>query len=194
MENKKTDAPSNSSEFDKAYHSGFHWVWTDTRIPKELKKLVEEKQPKTSLELGCGLGRFSSYLAQQGIHAVGVDFSEVAIGKAKKRVAEQEQKPTFLTGDVTNLETLTETFDVSFDIGCFHCLNEENMQKYVAEVHRLLKPDSTHLLWVLGHSPSDVKLHPEYINQIFGDKFQLVKSQFSRRRIVASYWFWLVRK
>ena len=194
MNNKRTDAPSNSSEFDKMYHSGFHRLWTDTRIPKELKELITTHKPIHSLELGCGLGRFSAYSAQQGIHAVGVDFSKVAIEKAKKRVAKKEKKPTFLIGDVTNLEMLAEPFDVSFDIGCFHCLCEESMQKYVSEVHRLLKPGDTHLLWVLAHSPSGIKLYPEYINQIFGDKFQLVKSKFSRRRIIASYWFWLVRK
>lgn len=194
MKNKKTEAPCNSGEFDKAYHSGFHWFWTDTRIPKKLKELVSTHKPIHTLELGCGLGRFSTYLSKQGIDAVGVDFSKVAIEKAQKRVAGKEQKPTFLTGNVTNLDMLTEPFDISFDIGCFHCLSEENMQKYVSEIHRLLKPGSTHLLWVLGHSPNDVKLSPEYINQFFGGKFQLVKSKFSRRRIVASYWFWLVRK
>ncbi len=78
----KSEAPFTSTEFDNIYHSFFlHWAWSDVRIPNELKQLVAHTQPKTSLELGCGLGRFSSYLADQGIAATGVDFSAVAMKK-----------------------------------------------------------------------------------------------------------------
>jgi len=50
---------------------------------EELKDIVETYKPKTSLELGCGLGRFSAFMARQGIKATGVDFSPVAVEKAK---------------------------------------------------------------------------------------------------------------
>jgi ubiquinone/menaquinone biosynthesis C-methylase UbiE len=192
--NKKTDAPSASTEFDKMYNSFLHWFWTDIRIPKELKELISDTNPNNTLELGCGLGRFSAYLAKQGIDATGVDFSQVAIKKAIKRVANYEHKPSFLTGNVTHLDMLNTSFDMSFDIGCFHCLYEEDLQKYVSEVYRLLKPGTTHLIWALNHSPSGMRLNPEYIARIFGDKFQLVKSKFTRRRIIASYWYWLAKK
>ena len=126
--NSKSDAPVKSEDFDKAYHAPITF-WGDLRIPKELKDLVETFHPKTSLELGCGLGRFSSYLADHGLKATGVDFSSVAIEKAKKRVVNAEHKPTFIVGDVTNLEMITKQFDVSFDVGCFHCLDEIGQKK-----------------------------------------------------------------
>jgi hypothetical protein len=50
----KSEAPSSSKEFDKIYNSAFkYWIWTDSRIPNELKELVEQKKPTTSLEFGC---------------------------------------------------------------------------------------------------------------------------------------------
>lgn len=188
--------PSNSIEFDTAYDSLLHWAWTDTRIPKELKKLVESTTPMTSLELGCGLGRFSKFMASRAIQATGVDFSPIAIEKANKRVAENAFKPSYLVGDVTDLKILSEPFDVSFDIGCFHCLSREGQEKYVKEVFRLLKPGGTHLIWALDKSPSDMKLTPEYIKSLFGNYFELQKSKSSRRRVifVASHWYWLTRK
>ncbi|MDR1091153.1 MAG: class I SAM-dependent methyltransferase, partial [Prevotella sp.] len=76
--------PSNNVEFDKAYSSLSHWAWTDTRIPRELKELIEANKPQTSLELGCGLGRFSRFMASQKIEATAIDFSAVAIEKATK--------------------------------------------------------------------------------------------------------------
>ena len=191
----KSDAPSNSKEFDKQYNSAFlNWIWGDTRIPNELKNLVEEKQPKTSLELGCGLGRFSTYLTEQGIQATGVDFSQVAIKTANDRIAEAKQKPQLLVGDVTNLAMLHNPFDVAIDIGCFHCLNETAQKKYVNETYRLLKSGSTLLIWALDSSPIDIKLSPKYIEQTFEEHFYLDHSKFSRRRIIASHWYWLIRK
>ncbi len=191
----KSGPPSGSAEFDRAYSSFHHWMWSDLRIPRELKELVAANKPQNSLELGCGLGRFSCFMAGQGIKATGVDFSSVAVEKARQRAAGKVRKPLFLTGDVTNLEMLTEKFDVSFDVGCFHCLDETGHGKYVEEVYRLLKPGAVHLLWALDHSPADIKLNRDYISSVFGDRFQLIKSEFSGRRIifVPSHWYWLKR-
>lgn len=196
METNTFGPPSNNVEFDKAYSSLSHWAWTDTRIPRELKELIEAVKPRTSLELGCGLGRFSKFMAGQKIQATGVDFSAVAIEKAKERVAGDNCKPTYLVGDVTNLKMLSQPFDVSFDVGCFHCLDKEGQQNYVKEIYRLLKPGGTHLIWALDNSPSNIKLTPDYIKDVFGNNFELQKSLHSRRRVifVASHWYWLKRK
>jgi ubiquinone/menaquinone biosynthesis C-methylase UbiE len=191
----KSKPPSTSEQFNKVYSSPIsHWVWSDIRIPQELIELIKTKNPKTTLELGCGLGLFSNFVAKQGIKATGVDFSSVAIENAMRRVAENELKPEFIVGDVTNLETIKEKFDISYDVGCFHCLNEESQQKYASEVYRLLKPVGTHLIWALDLSPSEIKLSPDYIAKTFENGFHLVNSKFSRRRIIASHWYWLVRK
>lgn len=181
-------------EFNKVYCSIGHWIWTDKRIPEELKEIVKSLNPKASLELGCGIGIFSSFMASQGIIATGVDFSSKAIEKAKKRVASNIYKPIFVVSDVTNLKIINEQFDVSFDVGCFHCLDEGGQQKYISEIHRLLKPNATHLIWAPDSSPSGMKLSPKYIEQTFGEHFKLDKSVFSRRRIASSHWYWLTRK
>jgi len=97
-------------------------------------------------------------------------------------------------GDVTSLNGVDGPFDVAFDVGCFHCLNEKDEQKYISEVARLLKPNGVLLIWSLNHSPSDINLTPAYMSEAFENNFQLVHAKFSRRRIVASRWYWLVRK
>jgi ubiquinone/menaquinone biosynthesis C-methylase UbiE len=195
VKNSNSTAPSTSEQFNKVYSSPLApWAWGDIRIPKELIELVKTNNPKTSLEFGCGLGRFSRYMVNQGIQTTGVDFSSVAIENAKKRVANDEYKPTFIVGDVTNLDTIKQLFDISYDIGCFHCLNEDGQQRYVSEVYRLLKPGGQHLIWALDKAPSNIILDPDYISKTFETRFQLVNSKFSRRRIIASHWYWLARK
>jgi cyclopropane fatty-acyl-phospholipid synthase-like methyltransferase len=187
--------PTKSTDFDRAYRSIMHWVWGDIRVPQEIKELARQGSPRSALELGCGLGRFSRYVAQQGVHTTGVDFSPVAIAKAQERVAHDDVRPEFLVSDVTRVEALTGPFDVSFDVGCFHCLNPLGQRAYVLELSRLLKPGGTHLIWALDSAPSGEPLSPAAVTEIFAPRFELQNARESRRRLffVRSHWYWLVR-
>jgi cyclopropane fatty-acyl-phospholipid synthase-like methyltransferase len=182
--------PTESADFDRAYRAPIT-LWGDVRIPHELKILAKQGSPRKSLEYGCGLGRFSSYLAKQGINATAVDFSPVAIERARNRVTNEGMKPTFIVGDVTHLGQIKGPFDFSFDIGCFHCLGADAQKAYVTEVSRLLKPDGIHLIWAMDDSPAAIPLSPEKIKEVFAPEFQLYDAKVSRRRIVASHWYWL---
>lgn len=208
--------PTTSADFDRAYRLPFT-IWGDLRVPMEIKALarhvrgelrvdraqrthgtphargtLHDPQP-TSLELGCGVGRFSRYLAHQGLRATAVDFSPVAIAKAQERVAHDAVRPEFLVGSVTRLDTLRGPFDMSFDVGCFHCLDANRQRGYVSEVSRLLKPGGTHLIWALDEPPSDIRLSPGVVKEIFAHDFDLQNAQASRRRLARSHWYWLVR-
>lgn len=188
----RTKPATTSEEFDKVYKSVTSY-WEDHRFPKELEQLVAETKPKTSLDLGCGLGMASSFMAEKGVATVGIDFSPVAIDKAKRRISKERYKPIFLVGDVTDLNMLDPTFDVTYDLGCFQCLQAAAQEKYIEEVYRLLKPGGTHLIWATDSTPSQMQLSPNYIAQKFESKFELTHSKESRRKLKASHWYWLKR-
>jgi SAM-dependent methyltransferase len=185
-------APTTSTEFDRAYRAPIT-VWGDVRIPAEVKALVRKEGVRSTLELGCGLGRFSRYVAQQGLAATAVDFSPVAIGQAKQRAIGDASPPEYLVGDVTRLSGIAGPFDASFDIGCFHCLDPRGQQGYASEVARLLRPGATHLLWALDSSPSNLTLSPDSVQKLFASSFVLQRAEPSRRRLARSHWYWLVR-
>jgi cyclopropane fatty-acyl-phospholipid synthase-like methyltransferase len=96
-------------------------------------------------------------------------------------------------GDVTKLTGVEGPFDAAFDVGCFHCLSEPQMREYAAVTHRLLHPGATLLVWTLDRSPSNLDMTPELVQRVFAPYYRLTKSQKSRRRIIASHWFWLER-
>jgi SAM-dependent methyltransferase len=185
-------APSTSADFDRAYRLPFT-LWGDPRIPDEIKDLVRQAHPGRALELGCGVGRFSRWVAQQGVRVTGVDFSPVAVEKARARAAGDSAPPEFVVGDVTRLDTLTGPYDVSFDVGCFHCLLPDQQRAYASEVRRLLRPGGTHLVWALDGSPAGMRLSPEVVAAAVAPSLTLVRSEASRRRIIASRWYWLSR-
>jgi len=182
--------PKTALEFDSEYRLPFT-MWGDTRIPKEIAALVTDEAPHRALELGCGVGRFSRYVAQQGVATTGIDFSSVAIAKARASVAKDEQKAEFMVGDVTQLDHVAGPFDIGFDVGCFHCLDSAGQSNYVSEVHRLLAPGGVHLIWAFDNSPGGPRLSPAAIKEVFAPRFQLRDSRKSRRRLLASHWYWL---
>ena len=185
-------APNTSDEFDRAYRAPIT-PWGDVRTPPELIALVERTSPQTSLELGCGIGRNTRYLAQHGVNATGIDWSPVAIAKARER-AEGLSNATYQVGDVTKLDALTGPFDLSLDVGCFHCLDGTGQKAYASELARLLRPGATHLLWTLDVAPTDQLMTPELVKSVFAPLFTLADAKPSRRRLIRSHWFWLSRR
>ncbi|WP_437591369.1 class I SAM-dependent methyltransferase [Sorangium sp. So ce1000] len=183
---------TNSAYFDRAYRRPVT-LWGDIRIPPEIAALVRQGAPNGVLDLGCGVGRLTRYVARQGLRVTGVDFSSVAIEKARARVAADEVRPDFIVGDVTNLDALTGPFDLSFDVGCFHCLDATQQGRYGSELHRLLAPGGTHLIWALDAAPSGIPLDAAAVERAFTPRFALRDARASRRRLLRSHWYWLVR-
>lgn len=64
--------------------------------------VMEAMQPKTVLELGCGLGHFTARIKARGIpRVVGVDISKTAIEKARRLHPDCE----FMEGDILDFQT-----------------------------------------------------------------------------------------
>ncbi|KGE17652.1 class I SAM-dependent methyltransferase [Paenibacillus wynnii] len=79
-----------------------------------LRQLEQFPIPTNSriLEVGCGTGRTSCYLAAQGHDVVGLDIRPDMIAKAKKRAEKENATLTFLEGDAISLPFPDESFDV----------------------------------------------------------------------------------
>jgi len=191
-------APTTSHQFDKAYAAPLT-VWGDWRIPGEVKDLVADaapapvSAPARALELGCGVGRISRYMVRQGLKVTGVDFSPIAIEKAKARAADDMEQPDFIVDDVRTLSSVTGPFDLSVDVGCFHCLDGDGQADYAAALGRLLRPGATHLMWVMNSAPSGCSMEPAEIAAIFAPMFLVSRTESRRRRLAPSRWYWLTR-
>ena len=62
---------------------------------------VDDLKPGRALDLGCGSGGNAIWLAERGWQVTAVDFSEVVIDKARKRVADSGIEVEFVVSDVT---------------------------------------------------------------------------------------------
>ncbi|MBX9743437.1 MAG: class I SAM-dependent methyltransferase [Chthoniobacterales bacterium] len=120
--------------------------------------LREKKLPTPlhGLEMGCGKGRNSIWLATQGVTMTAFDFSRVAIEEAKKRSLEsranQKNNPHFYIHDATQSWPL---IDSSFDfaIDCFASTDIDSLKGRACardELLRVLKPNGYLLVYTLS--------------------------------------------
>ena len=145
--------------FGLAYRS--HRTPWDTNItPPELVRVVEGSGPEhlapgRALDLGCGTGTNSLYLARHGWQVTGIDFIAAALAQARAKQARAGALPgavEWRQGDVTRLEALDlrPGYDLIFDLGCFHGIPATSRAAYASGITRLAAPDATLLLYAFG--------------------------------------------
>jgi len=100
-----------------------------------------EIQPLTVLDLGCGTGRNSNYLADQGHTVTGIEISETALKLAKERAEEKSLTVTYIKGSIgTPFPFADNSFDVAIDVTSSNSLSEKERAVYLKETSRVLKP------------------------------------------------------
>src|SRR5262249_38701966 len=109
----------NAEHWNERYRSGDS-PWDTGRPSSELMRVVAEEQiaPCRVIELGCGPGTNSIWLAQQGFDVTGLDISSLAIQRARDLAAKVQVR--FVTGDVLDPPSLGDPFPFFFDRGCYH--------------------------------------------------------------------------
>lgn len=115
---------------------GVHKGWR----PKALKKLATVKHDYL-LDVATGTGDFAiEAMVLNPKHITGVDISTGMLEKGKEKVAARglTDKITLQVGDSENLPFEDNTFD-GITVG-FGVRNFENLEKGLADMHRVLKP------------------------------------------------------
>lgn len=126
--------------------------WDKVGVRRDLISVLEQRSitpaayPR-AVDLGCGTGANVVHLQQQGFDAYGIDFSEVAITKARARAAAAGVEPTFVVGDLTApaIDGIEGPFDFLVDFGTLDDLNGEARRAMAATVTRLSRPGSLFL-------------------------------------------------
>lgn len=113
------------------------------------KALQSEHVPKKGklLELGCGAGNITLWLAEKGYEGYGTDIAPTAIDWAKEKAGQLNIKCDFQVGNVLDLKEYKDnSFDFVLDGHCFHCIIGEHREMFLKSVRRVLKPDGFFLI------------------------------------------------
>lgn len=92
------------------------------------------------IDLGCGTGENSCYLAGRGHTVRGVDYAPTAIAKAREKAKARGLRIDFGVADALALGAPRPAFDVAIDCGLFHTFSDVERARYVASVRRVVRP------------------------------------------------------
>ena len=122
--------------------------WYSERPVKPLVDLLRRKslKGKKALDVGCGAGSNTLYLAAKGVVAAGADVSIEAIRLAKSRMARKKLKGFFAAADASQLPFKNEVFDFILDRGCFHHIEPFKRLDFIGEMRRVLSPQGCYLM------------------------------------------------
>jgi SAM-dependent methyltransferase len=171
--------------FKTFYRLGFV-PWDGHPLATSLRALVEGDGTNTplpaatALDLGCGTGDNSIYLAEHGWQVTGVDFVAKAVDRARAKAAAKKLRITFAQADVTRLsqEGVGSNFGLIVDNGCLHGMSADDRDAYVREVTAVAAPDARLLLveFIPGGSFGVPGIDPDEVKRRFTGAWTLVSS------------------
>jgi 2-polyprenyl-3-methyl-5-hydroxy-6-metoxy-1,4-benzoquinol methylase len=171
--------------FKTLYRFGFV-PWDGHPLPKSLTDLVEgsDQNPplpaSTALDLGCGTGDNSIYLAKQGWRVTGIDFIAKAVDKARAKAAAAGVDVRIEQADVTQLcqEGVGSNFALIVDNACLHGMSDEDRYDYVREVTAAAAPEARLLLveFIRGGSRGVPGIDPDEVRERFESGWTLLSS------------------
>ena len=85
------------------------------------------------LDIGCGTGDNSIWLAQNRFQVIGTDTSEIALEKAKEKASNANVECDFMLVDFLKDKIGGAPFGFVFDRGCFHSFSSENDRRRFAQ-------------------------------------------------------------
>jgi SAM-dependent methyltransferase len=95
--------------------------------------------PGKAMDLGCGPGRNSIFLANQGFEVDAYDISEVAIQWAQERAEEKGLSIHFECKSVFEISSV-ENYNFVYDSGCLHHLLPHRRIQYLDMIFHAIKP------------------------------------------------------
>jgi SAM-dependent methyltransferase len=200
--------------YNLMYRFGAPWEGAD-RV--ELRRLVEDGRcsPATlgppgrtarAIDLGCGAGGVAIELAAAGFEVVGVDFSRVALRKARQAAARRGldgDRIRFVEGDLTagKVPGVAGPFDLLVDYGTLDDLPAAGRRAMARSVASLARPGARFFLFAFAGDPRDLPrfsfsgpsrsfpgLVPGEVEALFGPAFRVEALEVPTRERHVGTW------
>ncbi len=175
--------------YDWMYRRGAPW---ESGPRPELVALIESGAvtPDTvgprAIDIGCGSGADTVFLAQQGFEAVGFDLSAVAIEKARAAAAAAGVTPELIVANIFDLP-VEGPFDFLFDGGTIDDFPRSRRREVVEVLDQLSRPGSVLALWCFYGDDADLPrlslsgpsrwgapgIEPDELNDLFGRTWEI---------------------
>jgi len=161
-----------------------------------------------ALDVGCGSGSDSLLLAERGFEVTGVDFSAVAIDKARA-AAEGRPQVSFVHADLFALpaEVTAEPFDLLFDGGTIDDFPPRARRRLAGILSGLARPGTVLLMWCFSATPAQAPwfslagpsrlgglgIPPGEVSELFGSDWTITELPAADPSELAAF-YWMTRR
>jgi SAM-dependent methyltransferase len=101
---------------------------------------VPDRKAVRFLDLGCGYGSSTWFLAREGFSVDAIDGSAVIIDKLAERLRADGLEARLQAGDIVDLPYPSQSFDCVVDIACLMCNDPDSTRRILDGVYDCLKP------------------------------------------------------
>lgn len=157
--------------------------WHREAPSRVLRETVEALDKRgRALDVGCGAGVFSVWMAEQGMTVTGIDLFAEAIAMASARKAAHGVEVELVQTDLMTYRPAAP-FDLVFDSGCLHSLIGSDPKRYKQRLLAWLAPHGQYVLehWgkrhLLDFRPIGPRRRSEAtITRLFAPELSLVRA------------------
>ncbi|MCK4447423.1 MAG: class I SAM-dependent methyltransferase [Candidatus Marinimicrobia bacterium] len=148
-----------------------------TKIKKDLSGII--KKDMNVLDLGCGTGITTHYIAGLGAKVIGVDLSPKLIEFARENSAHENAE--YRVGDITSFDLGKKTFDVICLIDVMEHIPREKIQGLIKTINKY-----THQNTIIYLNIPDARFQV-YMRGKLPDRLQIIDEAYSIEEILV--WF-----
>ena len=123
--------------------------WHREEPPALLLRAASQRKPGRALDMGCGTGAFSVYLARMGYQVTALDFVAEALALARDRAARENVSIEFVEADAFSWKA-QHLYDIVLDSGCFHSFAKHMAPAYRDALLPRLAPGADYVLAHFG--------------------------------------------
>lgn len=172
------------ADFNEAYQGAAPWE-VDRPQPAVVTMAGQDGFTGRVLDVGCGTGENSLYLASRGLSVLGIDAAPAAVERARSKAAERGLTAEFSVADAFDLGALGRHFDTVLDSAFLHvwgdqvCGDADRRSDYAAQLALVLPAGGhVHLLQISDLATGDYpKITRAEITDTFAEGWTLDRIQ-----------------
>lgn len=178
--------------------------WDANEADSYLVALVDKRaiEPCSALDIGCGTGNETIFLAKHDFEVTGIDITSSAISRAVEKARLAGVSPRFIEGNFLTTDDLDDSYLFVLDRRTFHFFDPDERRVYVEKVNGLLASRGFFLLIVSSeHEQGTNRYHfsRDDISRMFGNalflcSIELITLETHRERPQSWACLWQSRK
>ncbi|MCX5805798.1 MAG: class I SAM-dependent methyltransferase [Proteobacteria bacterium] len=137
------------------------------------------------LDIGCGTGDNSVWLAQNRFQVISTDTSDIALEKAREKASKANVECNFMLVDFLENKIEGAPFGFVFDRGCFHLFSSENDRRRFAQNVAAHLEETGLWLTIVGNA-DEVRQSPGPPQRTAGDIVMAVEPYFEVLSLTSS--------